>query len=60
MLCNEKMELENKAVKWYTFILITIETDTGSISLIRAEIVQWSLPRFLQLPATSPEAAYHR
>lgn len=54
------MELENKAVKRYTFILITIETDTMSISLVRGEIMQWSLPHFLQLPATSPEAAYHR
>lgn len=52
------MELENKAVKRYTFILITIETML--ISLVRGEIMQWSLPHFLQLPATSPEAAYHR
>lgn len=59
------MELENKTLKWYTFYLITMETDTTdrdtvSISVVRGEIMQWSLPHFLQLATTSPEAAYHR
>lgn len=51
MLCNEKMELENKAVKWYTFILITMKT-------YRVNLPYTCRNCAMVAPSLSPTASY--